>query len=227
MTVCNYVLFSKDALRESSMTPPRIVLADDHTVLVEAFQKLLEPYCEVVGTVSDGRALLEKAIRLNPDVILVDISMPLLNGLEAAARLKQQMPLTKLIFLTMNEDPELALEAMRHGASGYLLKTSAVAEVVHAIQVAMKGRVYVTPRILRSLEKLPVEDQHSKPSLSPRQREVVVLLAEGKSMKEISTVLNITPRTIAFHKYRIMQRLNLKTTAELIQFAIKSRIFVP
>jgi DNA-binding NarL/FixJ family response regulator len=212
------------------MTAPRIILADDHTVLVEAFQKMLEPYCEVVGTVSDGRALLEKATRLHPDVILVDISMPLLNGLEAAARLKQQMPLTKLIFLTMNEDPELALEAMRCGASGYLLKTSAGAELIHAIQVAMKGRVYVTPRILRSLEKLLVDDQRSKPtatSLSPRQREVVVLLAEGKSMKEIATVLNVTPRTIAFHKYRIMQQLNLKTTAELIHFAIKSRIFVP
>ena len=212
------------------MALARVMLADDHTMLVEAFRKLLESQCEVVGTASDGRSLLETAPRLKPDVIIVDIAMPLMNGLEAGLRLKELMPTTKLIFLTMNEDADLAVEAMRCGASGYLLKSSAASELMQAIQMAMKGKSYVTPQIARGMQKAFINDPRPKDrtkTLTPRQREVVQLLAEGKSMKEVASVLKVTPRTVAFHKYRVMEELSLKTTAELIQFAIKSRILVP
>jgi len=211
------------------MTAARVMLADDHTILVEAFRNLLEPHYEVVGTVADGRALIEAASQLKPDVIVVDIGMPLMNGLEAGVRLKQVVPTAKLIFLTMNEDPDLAAEAMRRGASGYLLKSSAASELIRAIQMAMKGETYLSPQIARRLQKSyansPQPGERAK-TLTPRQREVMQLLAEGKSMKEVADVLNVTPRTVAFHKYRIMDELNLNTTAELIQFAIKSRILV-
>jgi DNA-binding NarL/FixJ family response regulator len=211
------------------MPKPRLILADDHTIIVEAFRKLLEPEYEIVATVSDGRALLESAPKIKPDLIVVDIGMPLMNGLEAGVRLRELMPTTKIIFLTMNEDPDLAVEAMRCGASGYLLKSSAASELTHAIQKALKGHTYVTPQIARGMQKAfiknPQATMHAK-SLTPRQREVVQLLAEGKSMKEVASVLNVTPRTVAFHKYRVMDELNLKTSADLIQFAIKSRILV-
>jgi len=206
------------------------MLADDHTILVEAFRKLLEPHCEIVGTVADGRALLETAPQLKPAVIIVDIGMPLMNGLEAGMRLKELMPTVKLIFLTMNEDPELAMEAMRSGASGYLLKSSAGSELIRAIEMALRGKSYVTPKLARGMQKAFINNPGPKArdkTLTPRQREVVHLLAEGKSMKEVASVLNVTPRTVAFHKYRVMEQLDLKTTAELIQYAIKSRILVP
>ena len=212
------------------MALARVMLADDHTMLVEAFRKLLESQCEVVGTASDGRSLLETAPRLKPDVIIVDIAMPLMNGLEAGLRLKELMPTTKLIFLTMNEDSDLAVEAMRCGASGYLLKSSAASELMQAIQMALKGKSYVTPQIARGMQKAFINDPRPKnriKTLTPRQREVVQLLAEGKSMKEVASVLNVTPRTVAFHKYRVMEELSLNTTADLIQFAIKSRILIP
>ena len=211
------------------MTPPRIMLADDHTILLEAFRKLLEPLFEVVGTVSDGRALLEEAPNLKPDVIVVDVGMPLLNGLEAGLRLKEMMPSVKIVFLTMNDDPDLAVNAMRSGASGYLLKRSAAAELIHAIHLSLKGKSYVTPQIARGMEKAFINNPNPKSrakALTPRQREVVQLLAEGKSMKEVASVLNVTPRTVAFHKYRVMEELNLQSTAELVQFAMKSRILV-
>ena len=212
------------------MTLPRVMLADDHTILVEAFRKLLELQFEIVGTVADGRALLEVAPQLKFDVIVVDISMLLMNGLEAALRLKERMPGVKLIFLTMNEDPDLAVEAMHRGASGYLLKSSAASELIRAIQMALKAKPYVTPQIARGMQKAFINNPGPRTrakTLTPRQREVVQLLAEGKSMKEVADLLNVTPRTVAFHKYRIMEELSLKTTAELIQFAIKSRILVP
>lgn len=212
------------------MTLPRIILADDHTIIAEAFRKLLEGHADVVATVSDGRALLETAQQLKPDVIIVDIGMPLMNGLEAGLRLKELMPALKLIFLTMNEDPDLAVEAMRCRASGYLLKSSAGSELIRAIQMALKGRSYVTPRIAAGMRKAftdnPQPKEHAK-KLTPRQREVVQLLAAGKSMKEAACVLNVTPRTVAFHKYRVMALLGLKTSADLIHFAIRSRILLP
>jgi DNA-binding NarL/FixJ family response regulator len=211
------------------MALPRVVLADDHTLVVEAFRKLLEPHVDVVSTVSDGRALLETAQHLKPDVIVVDIGMPLMNGLEAVLHLKALMPATRFIFLTMNEDPELALEAMNSGASGYLLKSSAGSELNRAIQMAMRGKSYITPHIARRMQQAFIDNPRPKArseALTFRQREVVHLLAEGKSMKEVAGVLNVSTRTIAFHKYRVMRQLGLKTTADLIQFAIKSRILI-
>lgn len=211
------------------MAFPRVMLADDHTILVEAFRKLLEPDFEIVGTVSDGIALLEAAHQVRPDVIVIDIAMPLLNGLEAGLRLKKQMPTVKIIFLTMNEDPDLAVDAMRSGASGYLLKSSAASELIRAIHLSLKGKTYITPQIARGMQNAFIHDPRPKTrakALTPRQREVVQLLAEGKSMKEVASVLHVTPRTVAFHKYRVMQELHLGTTAELIQFAIKSHILV-
>lgn len=208
---------------------PRVILADDHTILVEAFRKLLEPHCNIVATVADGRALVETAKQLNPEVIVADIGMPLMNGLEAGLRLKEQMLGMKLIFLTVNHDAALAAEAMRCGASGYLLKSCAASELIGAIHLAIRGKSYVSPEIARGMEREFINNPQSMPhekTLTPRQREVVVLLAEGKSMKQVASVLNVTPRTVAFHKYRVMQELNLETTAELIQFAIKSRLLV-
>jgi len=202
----------------------RVLLADDHTLLLEAFEKLLEPDFTVVGAVSDGRALLAAAAELKPDVIVLDIAMPLLNGLDAARQIKKTMPAIKLIFLTMNEDPNLASEAFRIGASGYLLKTSAASELPKAINEALCGRSYVTPHItqgmMESFIRRPGDDRDA-PQLTHRQREVLQLLAEGRSMKEAAKILKITPRTVAFHKYRMMDQLHLKTNADLIQFAIK------
>jgi DNA-binding NarL/FixJ family response regulator len=208
---------------------PRVILADDHTILVEAFRKLLEPACEVVATVADGHALVEAALRFKPDVIVLDIAMPLLNGLDAGRQVKELVPGVKLIFLTMNEDPDLAVEAIRMGASGYLLKKSAASELFKAIQTALRGKSYVTPQIARGMETSFIRDPEGNkhnPTLTPRQRQVVQLLAEGKSMKEAADVLKVATRTIAFHKYRIMEDLKLKTTADLIQFAMKNHIVV-
>jgi DNA-binding NarL/FixJ family response regulator len=208
---------------------PRVILADDHTILVEAFRKLLEPTCEVVATVADGHALLEVAPKLRPDVIVLDIAMPLLNGLDAGRQVKEIVPGVKLVFLTMNEDPDLAVEAIRMGASGYLLKKSAASELFKAIQAALKGKSYVTPQIARGMETSFIRDPEGHKhyqTLTPRQRQVVQLLAEGKSMKEAADVLNVATRTIAFHKYRIMEDLKLKTTADLIQFAMRNHIVV-
>jgi DNA-binding NarL/FixJ family response regulator len=198
-------------------------------LLVEAFRKLLESTYEVVGTVTDGLALLDAAPALKPDVAVIDVAMPRLNGLEAGRRLKQMMPDVKLIFLTMNEDPGLAVEAMRQGASGYLLKTSVVSELFRAIQTALKGSTYVTPQIARGMREAFIRDPKVKirgKELTPRQREVIQLLAEGKSMKEAAHILGVTPRTIAFHKYRMMEDLGIKTTAELIQVSFKKRVLV-
>lgn len=211
------------------MTRPRLMLVDDHTILVEAFRKLLEPFYDVVGSVADGRALLEVAPQLMPEVVVLDIGLPLMNGLEAGIRLKEQMPNVKLVFLTMNDDPDLAVEAMRSGASAYLLKNSAAEELLRAIQMALKGNRYVTPLIAKGMEKSFIKNPDvtgQAKSLTPRQREVVQLLAEGKSMKEVANVLNVKERTVAFHKYRVMEKLNLGTSAELVQFAIKTKILV-
>ena len=205
----------------------RVLLADDHTLLLGAFEKLLEHEYTVVGAVSDGRALLSAAAELRPDVIVLDIAMPLLNGLDAARQLKKTMPKIKLIFLTMNEDPNVASEAFRAGASGYLLKTSASSELSKAIKEALCGRSYVTPIITQgmvdSLIRRPADDG-SAPQLTPRQREVLQLLAEGRSMKEAAKILSVTPRTVAFHKYRMMEQLNLKNNTDLIQYALRECI---
>jgi len=207
------------------MSATRVLLADDHTLLLGAFEKLLASECDVVGTVSDGRALVTAAQRLKPDVVVLDIGMPLLNGLEAARQIKAQLPGTKLIFLTMNEDSDLAAEAFRAGASGYLLKRSATAELLTAIREVVGGRSYVTPLVTAGLVGSFMQPQEKKPlQLTPRQREVLQLLAEGYSMKQVADMLNVTPRTVQFHKYTMMRQLGIKSSAELIQFAVRQHI---
>ena len=209
------------------MKRARIVLADDHSLLLGAFKSFLEPEFEVVGTFLDGRTLVENAKVLSPDVIVIDIGMPLMNGLSAGQRLKQDLPATKLIYLTMNQDPDLAAEAFKLGASGYLLKSSAASELAHAIREALIGRSYVTPLITEGMVGSFVQNlKRKKPThkLTLRQKEVLQLLAEGRSMKEVAGILNVTPRTVAFHKYQMMEQLKVKSTAELIQFAVKQNI---
>jgi DNA-binding NarL/FixJ family response regulator len=204
---------------------PRVLLADDHRLVVEACVSLLEPECKVLGIVADGRALLSTAQALRPDVIVLDIGMPLLNGLDAARQLKQSMPAVKLIFLTMNEDPDLAKEALHIGASGYLLKTSAARELPEAIRAAVRGDTYITSLASQRMVESFVEGgRPGSGALTFRQREVLQLLAEGLSMKEAASVLRVTARTVAFHKYRVMQQFRLKSNAELIQFAIDQRL---
>jgi len=203
-----------------------VLLADDHALVVGAFEKLLAGVCEVVGQVSDGRALLAAAESLKPDIIVLDISMPLLNGLDAGRQIKQKQRDVKLVFVTMNEEPELAADAFKAGASGYLLKRSAASELATAIREVMQGRSYVTPLVTEGLvgSLLNAGQQKGTHELTPRQREVLQLLAEGRSMKEVASVLNLTPRTVAFHKYQMMEQLNVKTTAELIQYAVRHHI---
>jgi DNA-binding NarL/FixJ family response regulator len=205
--------------------PPRVLLADDHAMLLGAFEKLLTPDCTIVGQVSDGRALLAAAQRLKPDLIVLDITMPGLNGLEAGRLLKQTLRTVKLVFLTMNEDPDLAAEAFRAGASAYLLKRSAPSELLIAIREVMRGRSYITPLIAGGLVgSLLSRDERKTPDLTPRQREVLQLLAEGRSMKEVAVLLKVAPRTVAFHKYRMMEQLKVKSTAELVQYAVRHHI---
>jgi DNA-binding NarL/FixJ family response regulator len=207
------------------MARPRVLLADDHALLLGAFAKLLAEECEIVGQVSDGRALVAAAEKLQPDVIVLDISMPLLNGLEAGRQIKQRSRNVKLVFLTMNEDADLAAEAFRSGASAYLLKRSAAPELAAAIREVMQGRSYVTPLATEGLVgALQHVNEYQTEELTPRQREVLQLLAEGHSMKEVASVLSLTPRTVAFHKYRMMEQLKIKTSAELIQYAVKHHI---
>ncbi len=207
------------------MRVPRVLLADDHALLLGAFEKLLAGECEIVGQASDGRALVAAAEALKPDVIVLDIAMPLLNGLEAGRQIKRKLRDVKLVFLTMNEDPELAAEAFRSGASAYLLKRSAASELATAIREVMRGQSYVTPLMTGGLVDSLMQIRETPDSdLTARQREVLQLLAEGHSMKEIGGLLKLTPRTVAFHKYEMMKRLNVTSTAELIQYAVKRHI---
>ena len=204
------------------MNRTRVLLADDHVILVEALKKLLEPSCIVVGTALDGRTLIAMAEKLRPEVIVADINMPNLNGLEACGRLMQQLPGSKVIFLTVNEDPDSAEEAIRRGASGYVLKKAAVAELFKAIQSVMSGRTYITPLISREPVNVFIarakSHEHHEP-LTARQREVLQLLAEGKSMKEAADTLSITTRTVAFHKYSMMEHLGITRNSELVRYA--------
>jgi len=207
---------------------PRIMIADDHTLVAEACKKLLEAEYDVVATVGDGRALVRIAATLQPQVIIIDIGMPLLNGLDAGQQIKQLLRSVKLVFFTMSQDADLAAEAFRRGASAYLLKTCAASELTVAVREVLKGKSYLSPTIakdtvdflLRQDKELIEEGQR----LTERQREVLQLIAEGKSMKEVANVLNLTTRTVAFHKYRIMEVLHAKSNAELVQYAIRNHV---
>ena len=205
------------------MKRPRVMLADDHTLIVDAFRRLLEPEFEVVGTVANGRALLERAPELRPDVIVLDLRMPLLNGIDAGLELKAVLPHTKIVVLTIADDSDIAALALRQWASGYVLKKSAAWELAKAIREVLKGNTYVTPHIAKRLEEEFVRDPRldRTKALTPRQRDILRLLAEGRSMHETGDILNIRTRTVAFHKYRIMQEFGLKTNADLVTFAIR------
>jgi DNA-binding NarL/FixJ family response regulator len=206
----------------------RVLIADDHNLVAELCKRLLETEFDVIGVVSDGRTLVRAALELKPDVIVADIGMPILNGLDAGRQIKTMLPAVKLVYLTMSSDLEVASEAFRCGASGYLLKTCAANEMVTAVRMALRGRSYISSALsrdavdfLRRQDKELVEEGER---LTVRQREVLQLLAEGKVMKEVGSILNMTTRTVAYHKYRIMEVLGAKSNAELVKYAIRNHI---
>lgn len=209
-------------------TRPRILIADDHTLVAGLCKRLLESEFEVVGIVSNGRAMVRAVAEMKPDVILVDIAMPILNGFDASAQAKEIAPRIKVIFVTMNADIKLAAEAFQRGASGYLVKTCAPSEMVTAIREVLRGKSYISRSlckdhvnyILQTGERLREQDER----LTPRQREVLQLLAEGKVMKEIADILSMTTRTVAFHKYRIMDVLGATSNAELVRYAVRNHM---
>ena len=212
------------------MKRPRVILADDHVLLLDAIKNLLEVEFEIVGTFADGRALVDGAAALGPDVIVLDIGMPRMNGLNAGQRLKQILPKVKLIYLTMNLDADIAAEAFRLGASAYVVKNSAATELLLALRQVLQGRSYISPLITRDMEGSFIHKAERKKNpnhLTLRQKEVLQLLVEGRSMKEVAYILNVTPRTVAFHKYSMMEHLRLRSSAELIQFAIRNSIVQP
>jgi DNA-binding NarL/FixJ family response regulator len=207
---------------------PRLLLADDHTLLLEGIRLMLEPEFDLVGSVEDGRALLEAAKTLRPDVILLDISMPILNGIDAARQLRKHLPSARLIFVTMHADADYVSEAFRVGAMGYLLKRAAASELLIAIREVLKGNHYVSPLVTRNALKPLISS--SKPTgrfsdrLTPREREILQLVAEGRSRKEIAGILNISVKTVEFHKGRLMRKLNLRTPADFTRYAIEHGI---
>jgi DNA-binding NarL/FixJ family response regulator len=207
---------------------PRVLLADDHRIVAEGLKRLLADDFDLVGLVEDGVELVAAANKLRPDVIVADISMPHLNGLDAMVRLKKTNPDVKVIFLTMHQDPAYARRALEAGAAGFVLKHSAPAEVVMAVQAALKGQTFITPAlasdVMRQMQHGSQEGQSPASLLTPRQREILQHLAEGRSAKEIAALLAISPRTVEFHKYQIMEAHGLHSNAELIHFAIKHGI---
>lgn len=207
---------------------PRVLIADDHTLVADLCRKLLETEFEVVGIVNNGRAMVRAAVQFKPDVIIVDIAMPILNGLDASQQVKEILPTVKLVFLTMSCETDLAAEAFRRGASGYLLKTCAASEMVTAVREVLRGKSYMSQTLCkddvnylrRTVAKLDDEEER----LTERQREVLQLLAEGKQMKEIGDILNMTTRTVAFHKYRMMGTLGARSNAELVRYAVRNHL---
>jgi DNA-binding NarL/FixJ family response regulator len=207
------------------MLGTRVILADDHTLMLDALRKLLETEFEIVGLFGDGCALVDAAPSLKPDVIILDISMPRMNGLNAGRRLRKLIPGVKLIYLTMNHDPELAAEAIRLGANGYILKNSSGRELVEAIRKVARGNSYVTPLLTEDIAGSVMNHFKSLKTthqLTSRQKEVLQLLIEGRSMKEAAFILKLSPRTVAFHKYSMMEHLNIKSSAELVQYAMNT-----
>lgn len=206
------------------MNKPSILLADDHTLFVEALHNVLEPEFTLVGEVGDGRALLEAAPRLLPDVILLDLSMPLLNGIDAAYQLKRLVPDTKLLFLSMHGDATYVTEAFRAGAAGYVLKRSTATELLQAIRAVLRGQLYVSPMLAKDMLDPLLHSKRSvsvpQKQLTMRQREVLQLVAEGRSLKEIATILCVSVKTVEFHKTRIVKQLGLSTTADLTKYAV-------
>ena len=206
------------------MKKRRILLADDHKFITDSLKSILEPTYEIVGIVEDGQMLIKEAARLLPDVLIVDISMPKLNGLEAVRQIKKEGIDSKVVFLTMHPDVMYASSALEAGALGYVLKHSAHSELQQAVENVLLGKIFITEKIAKELENVPLSRRDPIRKLSPRQREVLQLLAEGKSAKEVAGILCISPRTVEFHKYRIMEELGVSTSAELVQYSIKHGI---
>ena len=207
---------------------PRVLIADDHGIVAEGIRALLESTCDVVGIVSDGRELLAEAPTLNPDIVVLDIGMPLLNGLDAAERLKKSLPAIKFVFLTMQDDANLAAAVLKLGAVGYVLKHAAASELMTAVSQVLAGKSYVTPKLrAESLADREFRARQFSRELTPRQIEVLQLLAEGRPMKEIAAILKVSEKTVMFHKYHIMEMFNLKNNAELVLFALKHHVISP
>jgi DNA-binding NarL/FixJ family response regulator len=204
---------------------PRVLLADDHLIVAEALKSLLAPEFDLVGVVEDGRALVEAAGKLRPDVIVADVTMPHLNGIDALVQLRQSGDRVPVVFLTMHRDVSFARRALDAGASGFVLKHSAPAELLSALRAALEGKTYLTPQlaaeVLEAVKQGPEQADDPIASITARQREVLQLLAEGHPAKEIAAKLSISSRTVEFHKYQMMETLGLRTNAELIHFAIK------
>ena len=212
------------------MSKSRVLIADDHKIVVEGLKKLLSSDFDVIGAVADGRELLAASEKLHPDVIVADISMPNLNGIEAVRQIKKLHEEVKVVFLTMHPDVTYAASAFKAGASGYVLKHSAPDELVTAIREAVLGRTYITPLIAGRLLEVYEKGDHEGNeilNLTSRQREVLQLLAEGHSVKDIASVLNVSIKTVEYHKYRMMEDLGLKTLAELVRYAVKHGIAGP
>ena len=199
----------------------RILLADDHKFITDSLKSILEPSYKVVGVVEDGHMLVREAARLLPDVIIVDISMPILNGLDAVRQIKKEGIESKIIFLTMHPDVIYASNALNVGALGYVLKHSAHSELQQAVEKVLLGEIFITEKIAKELENVSHYRQNPLRKLTTRQREVLQLLAEGKSAKEVADILFLSPRTVEFHKYRIMKELGVRSSAELVQYSIK------
>ena len=204
------------------MEAPQILIADDHVIFADGLRLLLEKRYNVVGTVTDGRALITEALRLKPDVIVVDIGMPLLNGLDAAKRVRESLPRVKLVFLTMQNNPNLAAAALELGSAAFVVKQSAGSELLMAIDQVLHGKCYVTPKLRPQdwVVQRTRARQYSK-HLTPRQRDIVQMFAEGRPSKEIAGHLNLSEKTIEFHKHQIMEIFNLRSTADLVIFALK------
>jgi DNA-binding NarL/FixJ family response regulator len=206
------------------MSKPRVLLADDHALVLEGFKKLLEEHCQVVGSVEDGRALLDAAKRLQPDIVVLDISMPKLNGLDAARRLRKMIPQPRLIFVTVHADQDYVTQAFKAGASAYLLKRSAGSELLQAIDAVKNDNYYITSLIAKDLVQAAIADTASggggQDRLPIRQREILQLVAEGLTLKEIASTLGLSPKTVEYHKAKLMEQLGLHTTAELTKYAL-------
>lgn len=205
------------------MMRPRVLVADDHPVMLEGIRVFLEPHLEIVGKVCDGRALVEAALELKPDLVILDISMPLLNGIEAAAQIRKSLPEVKFLFVTMHANPAYLEAALNAGGTGYVLKSAARGEMADAIEAVLSGRIYVTKALAGEHLKRFTDPVRAAASLrlSKREREILQLIAEGKAAKEAAHVLAISAKTVAFHRENIKRKLGLKTTAELTKYALE------
>ena len=205
----------------------RVIIADDHKILADLCKQMLEPTFEVIDVVTDGRALLQAAAESKPDIIIIDINMPQLNGLDAGEQIKKKLPRTKLVYLTMNSSAEIAAESFRRGASAFVLKQSAADELRRAIDNVMKGQTYLSPLVAGETVTFLLNQSQSQASTSrptARESEVIQLLAEGKSMKQVAGILGISTATVASHKYKLMEKLGFKSNAELLEYAIKKKM---